>query len=423
MRGCSWIAALAMFLLTYSSAQAQHACSLSKFDPRYFRWFSDPELYVFARPDPTLVDKQSSSCRQHVLACLRKIRGNGATHRLVASRFKPSSREGEATTPIPTAYAKELVALLGTGGPFDVPSELRVGNDVLRTLHSLPADQGKILARILALIVNTSNRPLITFEADVPVAAILAFQTTLAERKIRCLVGTEQMPLPETSISLFDYLVCSPESFPHPYGDQAAVSYARCYAGDRPVLFRVKKAQFYPEVFWLATGAAGIRYEFGDDICTPEENKGLSYARGVVTLLRVGRFRPLSLEADSTSHMCSWEFRVLSFPARFVLPMGAAFTWRPKLPLQETNVYPFWLDVMNDVFVENAPIVRCSKEVTLSERLPVEGRPYAFGIVHMPTEDDRQTTIGPITPLEGELETYVEALAEKLGTTTSSVPQ
>lgn len=213
--------------------------------------------------------------------------------------------------------------------------------------------------------------------------------------------------------AMADYIVCMPETFPASYRDQAAVSYGRAIAGEKPVMFCVKKPRFYPEFFWLATGAAGIRYDFEDDLCANQEKMSFAYARGLATVLRVGRFRPLCPDADSLTRGSSMAFQVLNFPAKFILPTEPTFTWQTRLPIEETNVYPFWVDIASDVFVENAPILKCAKGVTMTEQLPIKGCPFIFGFVHVPSNDDRQTTIGPITPLEGELEAYAGALAKE----------
>lgn len=422
MRGSSLAQALACAALLFTSAASlgQHTCTFSESDPRYFRWFSDPELYVFARPDPVLLDQLSTSCRKKVLARVRKIRGNGASHHLLASRLNGYAGEADTRNAIADAYTTELRLLLGSGGPFDVPSELRVGRDVLEALHPLPPDQGRLLARFLASVFRDSNRPLITFEAGVPTDAIAAFRSALAEHGVRCLIGSEFTPQQSADATRVDYIVCAPEAFPPSYRDQAAVSYARAVAGEKPVMFRIKKPRFYPEFFWLATGAAGIRYDFEESLCASEVERSFAYVRGLATVFRVGRFRPLYPDADSQTRGSSMAFQVLNFPAKFILPTEPTFTWQTRLPIEETNVYPFWVDIATDVFVENAPILKCVKEVTITEQLPTKGRPFAFGFVHIPTGDDRQTTIGPITPLEGELEAYAAALAEQAVKATSS---
>jgi hypothetical protein len=412
-------------LVVCGKAYGQLTCSISRVDSRYLRWQVDPELYLFARIDPGLLDSMGTDCRTRLAQLQRRIRANGHVHRLRAEKLRAAHESITTDTSFLPDYANQLRELLGAGGPFDIPTEIRVGRDAIDSLGSSNLGGARLLARKMALLFQSTNRPLLTFEADVPALAAIAVKEELQRHGTPCLIGRELDGDERELGPQYDYAIFDPSTFPLPYRDQAAVSFARAQIGERPLLFRVVHAQFYPELFWLATGAAGLRYEMGDDPCAASDAREFSRRRGLATVLRVGRYRPLTLEATALSPIGPASLAVWNQPVRFALPPLSRLEWSLSLTYDQANIYPFWIDVENDVFVELAPLRNQRGRVDFSSGVPSKDRPYVFGCVYLPSANDRQTTIGPITALDGELESedVVATSSTALGAPTTSAPR
>ncbi|MGB9690907.1 MAG: hypothetical protein ACPL7D_01930 [Candidatus Sumerlaeaceae bacterium] len=383
-------------LLWATLSGAPLRCDRSTLDSRLFRWHNDPELFLFGWGDTEQLKKLSPPARKSLEAALGRVRSNGVTRTFDTARVAESlaSADGFSSSP----YATELANVLGSGGPYDQPVELRIEGKALQALAPTQCQAAIMLADALAPVLRKHNAPLFTFASEVPTETAMLFRQSLRAAGTPCLVGKDAMPPFENGLCALDYVVFDPESFPLPYRDQAALSFARSFAGDCPILIRVRQARFYPELFWLSTGAAGIRYD------TPCNSAETRWRRGLCSLMKLSAYRPVQLMRPRRQDNVLASIELQRSTMRLAIPSSQEIlVWRVELPLEPVNLYRFWFDPANDVLVQQAPILGQRNEFTFRLDPPPRSHAHVFGFAFIPSRDDRQTTIGPITALWGEI--------------------
>ncbi len=371
-------------------------CARSSFDPTLFRWRYDPEIYLFASSDVEQLTNLPSQARRSMESALGKVRTHGAIRTLQPERLQKALAEADSFSS--SSYGIELANFLGNGGPFDVPVELRVEAPLLHALAPAQHPAAVKLAKALEPLFVNHNLPLMTFATDVSDDAVMAFRQQLETRGISCLIGKEIQGAVAGTPALLDYLVINPETLPFPYRDQAAMGYIRSVVGERPVILRVHKASFFPELFWLATGAAGVRYDF------PADESDIRWRKGICTVMKFVGNRPIRYYSTGPHEALLGAFSVLGNRMYFALPERKdILRWTVPLPAEPVNVYRFWYDPSNDVFVQQAPLLNQHDFIRFETKTPRTSCPSLFGMAYLPSRDDRQTTLGPITALWGEV--------------------
>ena len=372
-------------------SHAEFMCKRSVHGETLFSWRRDPELFIFARGNdlPTSRGREVHGLRQKAL---RRVLSHGNTLRFSWEALSASSRSHETSDTL-------LVSLLGNGGPFDLPTELRIGEKALATPES-----AQRLAHFLCAVLAQTNKPLLTIDEDVSATVALTFRQMLREQGVAVPVGkVGTLPADAELLRCFDYAVVNPNLFPRVWRDQAAVSYARSLLDDLPIIFSVSEARFLPELFWVSTGVAGIRYEIEPENGEQRFLEDIRWRRALCSVLSLSGFAPPILDR-ATGPMPP--LAVLSVGRLFWLaipPTGGKFVWEFSPGPKPVNAYTFWFDANNDVYVIRPPYTECRHLLKFDEKTPRSDRIYIFGTAVVPSSDDRQTTIGPILPLEGEI--------------------
>jgi hypothetical protein len=396
-------AVLALLAAQPPSAWPQLACMRSAADPRYLRWRSDPELVVLAGGDAAVYQRLTTTTREALWKHLRNLRGAGGSLTLDGHRLR-AELDAHGVLQEETDYGRELAAFLGTPTPSVTPAELRIRADALHAMEPSPVRAAQKIAQALAPLLATHNGPLITFDRDCPGAAARTLREELRRRRIACAVGQETLLPADGGVQELDFAVVDPETFPAGFRDQAAIAWARSQLSEMPLVFDVQEARFYPEIFWLATGAAGIRYQRDAETLTPATQHELDQRRAACAVTGFFRFRPFSYAPPRDGDNVRAVFVSDSLPVRVALaPLAPTLRWQVELPEGAFNVYPFWYDSLTDVFVEQPPR-RQQRGVAIMElAVPRSQRPYLFGIAWLASGEDRRTMLGPVTPLEGEI--------------------
>ncbi len=378
----------------------QMGCYRSAIDPRYLRYRDDPELIALAIHTESISRETTSSGYTRTRRILQSLRGAGRSKTLDGAQLAKVIRSPSF---METAYAHEILEFLGTDAPFNRPAELRVTTATLQALSPSCADASEHLAEALGLLFRGRPSPLITFEEGCPVYAALAFRDALQKQGLHAAVGIVTALPPDPSVSGLDYAIVDPMKFPLLYQDQAAVSYARSFLNEQPIIFEIVEPQFYPECFWLATGLAGLRYRQPVRATGDLSEEEVGRLRGVCVLIDSIRGCPMVLSPAGEGNAAPFAFRAPKFPLRLsLLPPVTTFEWVFELPSGVYNIYPFHYDAVADVFVEEGPRFKQQMHAEFSYNLSPPTLGF-FGCVLIPSAEDRQTTMGPITPLDGEI--------------------
>lgn len=382
---------------------ARLECRRSEMDLRYLRWRRDPQLVILAWSNVGEQAGATTDGQRMRLRALHRVRGHGQWLYLDGRRAAAESVPRETNSAGSDNYWNHLGQLVGGGSPFDVPVELRVTPPCLAAFDRDPIVAATKLGEKLAEALRERNGPLVTFEAGCTIQAAEALRAVFRSRGMGSAVGAVARPSAPFYAARLDYVVFDPMSFPSPWRDQAAMSYARAVAGEIPILVSVRRARFAPELFWLATGAAGVRYDFDAPVEDPAWSEELRWRRGVGAIYRLSDFQPLVWHPPAPTDTVLGRLTRAGWFELALVPNAPQMRCTVALPPAELDVTTFWYDAAADVFVVRPVLVGHRGPAVFDLAVPRPSRPYLFGIFAEPSRADRQTTYGEILPLEGEL--------------------
>lgn len=400
--------ALILFTLlaTAQLATAQLAVKRSTVDARYFAFRRDPEVLIGAAADmrDLFLRAKPRQTETTTVQRARELRPNAASLKLETyTEELPMTERGDHAASA-SEFWRRVHNFVGEGGPFDLAAELRISAGTLREFGWPTSGQWhEKLVSALESALHNASAPLVTIEGDVAPEDARMFRETLRTRGLNWLVGmTLSRSSTERELSGFDYVVVPQHVVEWPYSDQALIGRIRALAGDVPIVLRQTSPELWSELFWLTTGAAAVFYEPVDEAVLLGKPAFFSSLRAVSSLMRAAGYSPLTIiSTRGRSVEAVWRGGgTLGF---YLLQAGCkqAIVRVPVNSSDDVNLHAFWYDVDTDVHLILPPLPRYQgQELELTP--PSRDRRWIYGAWLVPASADRQTTYGPIVPLDGE---------------------
>ncbi|AXA35996.1 hypothetical protein BRCON_1219 [Candidatus Sumerlaea chitinivorans] len=397
---------LFMILATAQLATAQLAVKRSTVDARYFAFRRDPEVLIGAAADMRDLFLRAKPRQRETTTVqrARELRPNAASLKLETYVEELPMTERGNYAASASEFWRRVRNFVGEGGPFDLAAELRISAGTLREFGWPTSGlwHEKLVSALESALHNASA-PLVTIDGDVAPEDARVFRDALHARRLNWLVGmTLGRSSTEHDLSGFDYVVVPQNVVAWPYSDQALIGRIRALAGDVPIILRQTSPELWPELFWLTTGAAAVFYEPMDETVLRDKPEVFSSLRAVSSLMRAAGYSPPTMiPTMGRSVEAGWRGGgTLGF---YLLQAGCkqAIVRVPMHTNDEVNLHAFWYDVGTDVHLILPPLPRYrGQELELTP--PSRDRRWIYGAWLVPASADRQTTYGPIVPLDGE---------------------
>lgn len=274
MRPRTALLACAMAVALPLASMAQYSVRLSPTDPTrvqtrqsvYVASFSpgNQGLLTFcSSPPPNIGNVERSD----------DLQATGLVMALADERYSLRGTSPGAEQTSPPRYWSRLEQSLAACAAYNYMVDLRLNAALARELSQAGPAAEQLFWHKLASTCSSSYIPLFSFASDLDDEKAESMRRKLRRALPQALLGRicdRPLALSSPLPTPWDFVIVSPESAPPLYRDQAAVSYWRSRFGKIPIFFSLHTPDFFRELFWYATGAAGFYHAEFPPRCTPE---------------------------------------------------------------------------------------------------------------------------------------------------------